>query len=33
LEIYLNYLPWNASGTFTTDFNSRQTALWSDTEN
>ena len=31
LEILLNYVPWNAIGTFTTNFNSRQTAMWSDT--
>jgi phage baseplate assembly protein W len=31
LEILLNYVPWNAIGTFTTNFNNRQTAMWSDT--
>jgi phage baseplate assembly protein W len=31
VEIVLNYVPWGAIGTFTTDFNSRQTNMWSDT--
>jgi phage baseplate assembly protein W len=31
VEILLIYSPWNAVGTFTTDFNNRETALWADT--
>jgi phage baseplate assembly protein W len=31
VEILLVYQPWNAVGTFTTDFNNRETARWADT--
>ena len=31
VEIILTYVPWNAVGTFTTDFNNRESANWADT--
>ena len=31
IAIDLLYAPWQATGTFTTSFNSRQSALWTDT--
>jgi phage baseplate assembly protein W len=30
VAINLTYIPWNVMGTFTTDFNNSESALWSD---